>query len=84
MAQHVADSEEARLVVFDHTAVGRYVYLAVRECVESVNGLVRGYARSEMHLDFHFCSRVVVHLLCLYLSLVDGFQYGVDKRGGGL
>ena len=37
-----------------------------------------------MHLDFHFCSRIVVHLLSLYLSLVDGFEDGVDKRGGGL
>ena len=40
MAQHVAHGEEARLVVFDDTAVGREVYLAVGEGVERVDSLV--------------------------------------------
>ena len=37
-----------------------------------------------MHLYLHLCGRVVVHLACLYLALLDGLEYRVDKRSGGL
>ena len=37
-----------------------------------------------MNEDFGFCSGVVFHLLGLDLPFVDGFQDGVDERGGVL
>ena len=40
MAEHVADSEELRLVVLDDAAVGRDVHLAVGEGIEGVERLV--------------------------------------------
>ena len=48
IAQHVGDGEETGLVVLDDTAVGRDVYLAVRESIECVDGLVTRCARREM------------------------------------
>ena len=84
VAQHVADGKEARFVVLNDAAVGRQVYLAVGEGVERVDGLVGRYARREVHQNLHLRRRVVVHLACLYLSLVNGFEYGVDERRCGL
>ena len=40
VAKHVGDTEEMRLVVGNHAAVGRHRNLAVGECVESVDGAV--------------------------------------------
>ena len=40
MAEHVADSEELRLVVLDDAAVGRDVHLAVGEGIKGVERLV--------------------------------------------
>ena len=40
VAQHVAHREEAWFIVFNNTAVGREVYLAIREGVKGVDGLV--------------------------------------------
>ena len=37
-----------------------------------------------MHLYFHLCGSVVVHFPCLDLSLLDGFEDGVDEGGCGL
>ena len=80
VAQHVAHGEEARLVVFDDTAVGRDVYLAVGEGVERVDSLVGRHARRQVNLNLHLGSRVVVHLLSLYLAFLDSTQNGVDER----
>ena len=84
MAQHLAYGEETRLIVFDNTAVGRNVNLAVAKCVECINGLVRRNARGEVHLYLYFGRRIVVYALGLYLSLLHRFKNRVDKRGGVL
>ena len=80
MAQHVADGEEAGLVVFYNAAVRRYVDFAIAECVKRIYCLVRRDARCKVHLYLNFGRRIVVYLACLYLSLVYGFQNRVDKR----
>ena len=84
MAQHIAHSEETRLVVLDNAAVGRDVYLAIGEGVEGINGLVARHSRRKVNLYLHLGSSIVIHFLCLNLALVDGFEDGVDKRGCGL
>ena len=40
MAQHIADGEELRFIVFDDTAVRRDAHLAVGEGIEGVDGFV--------------------------------------------
>ena len=40
VAQHIADSQELRLVVLDHAAVGRDANLAISKGIEGVDGLV--------------------------------------------
>ena len=40
VAKHIADSQELRLVVLNHAAVGRYADLAVCKGIEGVDGLV--------------------------------------------
>ena len=40
VAQHIADGEEYRLVVFDDTAVGRDINFAIAECVECIHRFI--------------------------------------------
>ena len=83
VAQHIADGKETWLVVLDNAAVWRYVYLAVGECVQGIYCLVRRHSRSQMYLNLHFGSRIVVHFLSLNLAFVYCLKYRVDKGSGG-
>ena len=83
MAQHIAHREETRFVVFNHTAVGRNINLAIAEGIERIDGLVGRHTWRQMHLNFHLSRRVVVHTFGLNLPLINGFQNAIDKRRGG-
>ena len=84
MAQHVAHSEEAWLVVLDDTAVGRDVDLTVSESIEGVDGLVRRCARGELHLNLHVAGRHVDDAAGLDLTFLNGFGDGVLQGGSRL
>ena len=83
VAQHIAHREETRFVVFNHTAVGRNINLAIAESIERINGFVGRHTWCQMHLNFHLGRRVVVHTFGLNLPLINGFQNTIDKRRGG-
>ena len=40
VAQHIAHREETRFVVFNHTAVGRNINLAIAEGIERIDGFI--------------------------------------------
>ena len=40
VAQHIAHREETRFVVFNHTAVGRNINLAIAESIERIDGFI--------------------------------------------
>ena len=79
VAQHIANGEKARLLVFHHAAVWRYAYFAVGKGVKRVDCLVAACAGSEVYKDFHLCGSDVDNVFYFYLSLFNGFEYGVDK-----
>ena len=72
MAQHIADSEEFRLVILDHATVRRDTYLAIGEGIEGINGLVRRDTWGQMHLYLHVGSRQVLYLPGLDLTFLNG------------
>ena len=84
VAQHIADGEEFRRVVFDDAAVGRDVVLAVAEGIEGVDGLVGAHTGSQVYLYLHLSRREVFHVAHLDLAFVYGFQNAVDERLCGL
>ena len=84
MAKHLANSEEAWLIIFDDAAIRRNINLAIAKCVERIYGFVRRNTWSEMHLYLYFGRRVIVYALGFYLPLIPGFENRVDKRGGVL
>ncbi len=75
VAHQFAYGEEARLVVADHTAVGRYSHLTVGKGIEGVDGLVGGGAGEEVHENHRRFGGVVVDLAYFYLPLFKGLQY---------
>ena len=84
MAQHIAHSEEARFIVLDDTAVGRYVYLAVTEGIERIHGLIRRGAGSQVHKYLHIGRGNVFYLSCFDFSLFHSLGDGVDQASCGL
>ncbi len=84
VAEHIGNGEELWLVVFDDTAVRRYVYFAVGEGIECVEGLIAGDTRRQTHLYLHLGSGEVLHMAGFNLALVDRLQDGVDDGLGGL
>ena len=84
MAKHLANSEEARLIIFDDAAIRRNVNLAITKCVERIYGFVRRNTWSKMHLYLYFGRRVIVYAFGFYLTLIHGLKNRVDKRCGVL
>ena len=78
-SQHIAHREELRHAVVDHTAVGRYAYLAIGECIQGIDGLIARHAWHQVYQYLDTRGRVVIHLACFYLAFLYGFQYRVDK-----
>ena len=77
MTEHIAHSQELRLIVLDDATVGRDADLAIRKGVEGIDGLVARYARSQMHLDLHVGSSQILHLAGLDLSLFHCLHDGI-------
>ena len=73
VAQHIAHREETRFIIFNHTAVGRNINLAIAEGIERIDSLVGRHAWCQMHLNFHLGRRIVVHTFGLNLPLINGF-----------
>ena len=67
-------------VILDHTAVRRDADLAIGKGIQGINGLVGRDTRSQMHQNLHLPSGIIIHLLDLDLSLLVGFQDGIDDR----
>ena len=82
--QDVVHGKELGLVVLDHAGVRGYVALAVRECVQRVDRLVRGHVSRQVDEDFHLVGGHVLDLLDLDLPLVLGLEDGLDEVLGVL
>ena len=82
--EDVVHGEELRLAVLDDAGVRGDGGLAVREGVEGVDGLVRGYVVGEVDDDLDLLRGHVLDLLDLDLALFAGLQDGVDQHVGGL
>ena len=82
MAKHVADGQEAGLLVLNDAAVGGDVDFAIAEGKEGIKRLVARHTRSQMHENLGFGGCVVFHLLGFDFPSLDGFQDGIDERTG--
>ena len=78
-AQHIAHRKELRQMLVDNAAVRADADFAIREGIEGIDGLITRYARHQVYEYLHVCRGVVVHLSCLYLSLIDCFQDRVNQ-----
>ena len=72
--EDVLHRKELRLVIHDHAGIRRNRYLAVCECVERVDGLVRRHIIRKMYHDLGCRSGQIVDLLDLDLSLLLGLE----------
>ena len=82
--ENVIHAEELRLVVLDDAGIRGYCALAVRECVESVDGLVRRNVIGKMNHEVCRIGRHILDLLNLDFSLGLGLEYGLDEGVRGL
>ena len=74
VAQHIADGQKLRFIVFYDAAVGRDIDFTVCEGIEGIDRFVRRDARCQMYLDLNIGCREVFYLTCLDLTLFDGFD----------
>ena len=82
--QYIAHGEEVRFLLVDDTAVRRDAYLTVGERIERIQCLVRRYAWSQMHEDFHLGRSQVFHFANFDFSLFAGFYDRVAYTCDGL
>ena len=78
-AEHIADTEEAGLLVVDDATVGRDGNLAIREGVKRIDGLVAARAGREVDNNFHVGRCHVLHLANLDFSLLAGADDAVNE-----
>ena len=72
--------KEHRLVFTDNACVGGDFGLALSECVQRVNGLVRRNIGRKMDDNLHFVRGHIVYLLDVYLLLLLGLDDAVNNR----
>ena len=81
IAKQFAHREKLRLLVANHTAVGRDRHFAVGEGIEGVDSLVRTGARNQMHHDACLFRGVIIDAPHLDLSLLHRREYRRYQRG---
>ena len=81
-AQHIADRKETRLLLVNHTTVGRDADFAVGTGIEGIYGLVAAGSRRQVNQNLCLVSRQILHVTYLYLALLVGFQDTLYEGAG--
>ncbi len=84
MAQQITYREKMRLLIGNHTAVGRYGYLTVCKSIKGVYSLVRRGARQKMNQYVGMFRRIVINLTYFDFPLFKCLQYRIDYHTGSL
>ena len=84
ISEEIADSKEFRFFIANHAAIWRNADFAISESVKSINRLIAGSLRSEIHENFSSSRSVVFYTFYLDFAFLHSRKNRRDKGSGGL